>query len=108
MHEDIYKISKGNKDFNYIQPDPSESWAPHKIFNIGNSDPIPLLDYVEALEDSLGIKAIKNYMPMQDGDVALTSSDCSRLENWIKFRPKTSIKEGINQFVSWYKKFYGF
>ena len=100
--------AKGNKEFNYIQPDPSESWAPHKIFNIGNSDPIPLLDYVEALEDSLGIKAIKNYMPMQDGDVALTSSDCSRLETWIKFRPKTSIKEGINQFVSWYKNYYGF
>lgn len=108
--ESIYRLSSnaaiGNKSFDYIKPDPSESWAPHKIFNIGNSNPVPLLDYIGALEDAIGKKSIKNFMPMQDGDVSITSSDCSKLEEWIKFKPETSINKGINQFVKWYKEYY--
>ena len=75
--------AKPDPDFNCKDPDPSKSWAPHKVFNIGNSDPVELMDYVNALEISLGKKSIKNFMPMQDGDVPITASDCSKLENWI-------------------------
>lgn len=87
-------------------PDPSSSWAPYKVFNIGNSSPIPLMDYVSALESSLGISAIKDYQPMQPGDVPATSADTSALERWIGFKPKTSITEGISHFVKWYREFY--
>ena len=85
---------------------PNESWAPFKIFNIGNSTPTPLLKYVNALENSLGLKAIKEYAPMQPGDVKATFSDTSLLENWIDYKPKTSIEDGISKFVEWYKDFY--
>ena len=102
----IKNPSRPVKDFNFSDPDPSNSWAPHKIFNIGNSNPIPLLEYIEALEESIGKKSIKNFLPMQDGDVSVTSSDCSKLEEWINFKPKTSIKEGIDKFVHWYRDFY--
>ena len=62
--------------------------------------------YINAIEQCVGKKAIKNFMPMQDGDVSVTSSDCSKIEKWINFRPRTSIKEGINQFVSWYREYH--
>ena len=65
-----------------------------------------LLKYVEALESSLGIKAIKEYAPMQPGDVKATFSDTALLENWINYKPKTSIEDGISKFVEWYKDFY--
>ena len=102
----INKPAMGNKDFDYKHPNPSESWAPHKIFNIGNSNPVPLLEYIYAIERSLGKKAIKNYMPRQDGELSVTSSDCSKLEKWINFKPKTSINDGVEKFVSWYRNFY--
>ena len=98
--------AKSDKDFDFLDPDTGNSWAPHKIFNIGNSSPVPLLDYIHAIEKALKKNAIKNFMPMQDGDVSATSSDCSKLEKWIKFRPRTSIEEGVNKFVSWYRNFY--
>ncbi len=102
----ISNPAKSEKNFDFYDPDPSNSWAPHKIFNIGNSNPVSLLDYIAALESAIGKKAKKNFMPMQDGDVAITSSDCTKLENWINFRPQTSIKDGIDNFVSWYREFY--
>ena len=85
---------------------PNESWAPFKVFNIGNSSPTPLIEYVEALENALNIKAIKEYEKMQLGDVKSTYADISLLENWINYKPNTSIVSGINKFVTWYKKFY--
>ena len=85
---------------------PYESWAPYKVFNIGNSSPTPLIDYVEALENSLNIKAIKEYEEMQLGDVKSTYADTHLLEKWINYKPDTSIVDGINQFVNWYKDFY--
>ena len=88
--------------------DPNESWAPYKIFNIGNSNPTPLMDFIVALEDSLGKKAIKKYLPMQPGDVASTESNNKSLEEWINFKPNTSIKDGISKFVCWYKQFYNY
>ena len=90
-----------NKNF-----DPNESWAPYRIFNIGNSNPTPLMDFIVALENSLGKKAIKKYLPIQPGDVTSTESSNKLLEEWINFKPNTSIKDGINKFVTWYKEFY--
>ena len=95
-----------NKSFNYMDPDPSSSWSPHRIFNIGNSSPIKLMDYINEIEISLGKIAKKNYLPMQSGDVKATSADTYKLEKWINFKPNTSIKEGVNKFIEWYKDFY--
>ena len=94
------------KMFDKHNPNPSKSWAPYRLFNIGNSQPTHLLEYISAIEDELGIKAIKEYMPIQKGDVPATSSDCSELYTYIGFKPNTSIKKGIKEFISWYKKFY--
>ena len=95
-----------NKSFDYLNPNPDESWAPHSIYNIGNSCPIPLLKYVEELEKALGINAIKKYLPMQSGDVKATFSDTSKLEKFINYKPETSIKSGISKFVRWYRNYY--
>ena len=102
----INKPATPNINFNTNNPDPSDSWAPHKIFNIGNSTPTPLIEYIESIEDALGIKAKKLFLPMQQGDLAATESDSSSLEKWINFKPNTPIKEGINKFIKWYKDFY--
>ena len=80
--------------------------VPHKVFNIGNSNPVPLMRFVEALEDALGKKAIKNFLPLQLGDVASTHADTKLLENWINFKPNTPIEIGIRNFVNWYQEFY--
>ena len=90
-----------NKDLN-----PSSSWAPHKIFNIGNSNPIELIKYIEAIEDALQIKAIKEYQPIQPGDVKTTSADTNSLNNFINFKPNTPVTEGVKKFVDWYRSFY--
>ncbi len=97
---------KENKDFNKEDPDPSMSWAPYRIFNIGNSNPTPLMEYIEEIEENLGILANKEYMPIQAGDVPATSADIKKLEEYINFRPKTSIKKGVSEFIKWYKEFY--
>ena len=100
------KPASPNNSFNYKSPDPSSSWAPHRIFNIGNSNPVKLMDYIHEIEKSLGKIAKKNYLPMQPGDVKATYSDTNKLENWINFRPNTSIREGVKNFIDWYKDFY--
>tara|TARA_Y100001968_G_scaffold163546_1_gene149617 strand:+ start:14159 stop:15181 length:1023 start_codon:yes stop_codon:yes gene_type:complete len=102
----IKKKPLPTKDFDFYHPNPSTSWAPHNIFNIGNSKPIELMDYIKAIEDELKIEAIKEYLPMQPGDVEITSADTTRLQDWIGFKPKTTISYGINKFISWYKKYY--
>ncbi len=100
------KAAEGENDFNFENPDPSVSWAPYKIFNIGNSNPIKLMDYIHEIENALGKKAIKEYLPMQLGDVKATSADTTKLENWINFKPKTSIRSGVRKFVNWYMDYY--
>ena len=85
---------------------PSSSWAPHKIFNIGNSNPVELIKYIEAIEDALKIKAIKEYEPIQPGDVKTTSADTNSLNNFINFKPNTPVTEGVRKFVDWYRGFY--
>ena len=82
------------------------SSAPYRIFNIGSSKPVPLMDYIQALEKTLGIQAEKNFMGMQPGDVQSTSADTSKLANWIDYTPNTDIQVGIDNFVSWYKGYY--
>ncbi len=79
---------------------------PYKVFNIGNSNPVKLLDFIKSLEESIGQTAEKVYMPMQDGDVKATYADTSELENWVGFKPHTPLEQGINNFVIWYKKYY--
>ena len=103
----LNKPATPEKTFNTNAPNPSNSWAPHKVFNIGNSKPIQLIEYIKAIEDELGIKAKKRLLPMQLGDVAVTASDSSQLQEWIEFKPNTTVKEGIKQFIKWYKEFYG-
>ena len=93
--------------FDPAQPDPATSWSSHRVFNIGNSNPTPLLDYIEAIEQALGIKAEKQFLPMQPGDVPATAADTSALEAWTGFKPNTPVREGVAKFVAWYRGFYG-
>jgi UDP-glucuronate 4-epimerase len=92
--------------FDAATPDPATSWAPHRVFNIGNSNPTPLMAYIEALEAALGITAEKRFLPMQPGDVPATAADTTALEAWTGFRPNTPVREGVAQFVAWYREFY--
>lgn len=102
----IDKVATPNTSFDAKNPDPATSHAPYRIFNIGNNQPTPLMDYIEAIESALDKKAIKNLMDMQPGDVPLTSADTSELNQWVNFKPNTSIKEGVKRFVDWYRNYY--
>jgi UDP-glucuronate 4-epimerase len=104
--EVISKIPEGNKNWSGEKPDPSSSLAPYKIYNIGNNNPVKLLDFIEIIEKELNIKAIKNYLELQPGDVEATWADVDSLYNDIHYKPDTSIQTGIKNFISWYKKFY--
>lgn len=102
----IFKIPKSDNLFNKELPTPSSSWAPYRIFNIGNSNPTPLMKFISCIEEELEIKAIKTYLPMQPGDIKSTYADSLALEKWIDFKPRTSIKNGIKKFIHWYKSYY--
>ncbi len=102
----IKKPATSYSNFDREHPDPSLSWAPHRIFNVGNSQPTPLMEYIAAIEDTLKLKAKFNFLPMQKGDIKETYADNSALESWIDYKPTTSIKDGVNQFVKWYIDFY--
>ena len=104
----IEKPAVENNTFNKLVPEADSSWAPHKIFNIGNSSPVQLTDFIKILEEEIGIKAIKIMRPMQPGDVISTYADVSSIEEWINYTPKTNFKKGIKNFVNWYKKYYCF
>lgn len=127
---DVYNYGKMKRDFTYIDdiaeaivrlqdvipqadPDwtvetgsPATSSAPYRIYNIGNSSPVELMDYITALEEALGIEADKNMMPIQPGDVLETSADTQPLQAVTGFKPETSVKEGVKNFVDWYRGFY--
>ena len=92
--------------FDAAHPDPATSWAPHRVFNIGNSKPIPLMEYIEAVEKALGVNAEKELLPMQPGDVPATAADTLALEAWVDFKPNTPVEEGVARFVEWYRQFY--
>jgi len=93
--------------FDARHPDPASSTAPYRIFNIGNHQPTPLLDYVTALEQALGMQAKKNLLPMQPGDVPATFADVEALHAWVGFRPSTPVAEGVRRFVEWYRAYHG-
>tara|TARA_Y100001978_G_C23671705_1_gene424129 strand:+ start:535 stop:1563 length:1029 start_codon:yes stop_codon:yes gene_type:complete len=102
----INKPATPDHNFNGNKPNPSTSWASHRIFNLGNENSIKLLDFIQLLEDELGMKSLKEYEKMQLGDVQFTSSDCSSLKEWIGPYDFTSIETGIKKFINWYKDFY--
>lgn len=92
--------------FDASQPKSSISDAPYRIFNIGNSQPEKLMDFIGLLEDAIGKKAQKEFLPMQAGDVKATYADTSVLEAWVGFKPSTSLQNGIKEFVEWYRDYY--
>jgi len=127
---DVYNHGEMHRDFTYIDdiseaivrlqagiPQPNPAWtveqgspatssAPYHVYNIGNSTPVKLMEYIKALEQALGIEARKNMLPMQPGDVLDTSADTAELYRVIGFKPETSVEEGVKRFVEWYKSFY--
>jgi len=127
---DVYNQGQMKRDFTYIDdiaeaivrlqdviPQADENWtveagspatssAPYRVYNIGNSQPVTLINYIEAIEKALGITAVKNLMPMQPGDVLETSADTEALFKAIGFKPQTSVEEGVKRFVDWYRDFY--
>lgn len=127
---DVYNNGQMTRDFTYIDdiaeaivrlqdviPQPDDSWtveagspasssAPYRVYNIGNSQPTSLMTYIESLEKALGIEAKKNMLPMQPGDVLGTSADTQPLYQAINFRPQTSVEQGVQHFVEWYRRFY--
>ena len=102
----IKKPPTEDNSFENSKNNPSISWAPFNIFNIGNSTSIKLLDFIQVLEEELGIPAIKEFKKMQPGDVISTYANCSKLENYINFKPKTDLRKGIKEFLKWYKEYY--
>ncbi len=102
----VEKPAQPNPEWSGANPDPSSSYAPYKIYNIGNNSPVRLMEFVEAIENKLGKKAKKNYMDLQPGDVPETYANVDDLFKNIEFKPETSIQDGVNQFVDWYLNYY--
>ncbi|MCP9849578.1 NAD-dependent epimerase [Cyanobium sp. Morenito 9A2] len=96
------KPATPDPSFDPLEPNPATAAAPHRLFNIGNSQPTALLRFIEVLEDALGVKAIPQFEPMQPGDVAATAADTSALEAWVGFAPHTPLEQGIGRFARWY------
>jgi UDP-glucuronate 4-epimerase len=106
VKEALFKSATPNTNFDAKNPDPASSYAPYRIFNIGNNQPLPLMHFIETLEGTLGKKAILKMMDMQAGDVKETAADTSELNRWVNFKPNTSIKEGVKRFIDWYQTYY--
>jgi UDP-glucuronate 4-epimerase len=102
----IEKIPEPDPEWRGDKPDPGTSYAPYKIYNIGNNNPVELLTYINVIEEALGKKAIKNMMPLQPGDVPATYADVDDLMRAVGFKPETSVKNGIAKFVEWYREYY--
>jgi UDP-glucuronate 4-epimerase len=101
------KTPTPNSEWDGDHPDPGTSMCPYKIYNIGNNNPVDLMDFISVLENILGTTAKKEFLGMQPGDVPATYADIEDLVEDVGFRPKTSIDVGISNFVSWYKEYYG-
>ncbi|MDQ6956575.1 MAG: NAD-dependent epimerase, partial [Mariprofundaceae bacterium] len=101
------KTASANTQWDGKSPDPASSKAPWRVYNIGNSSPVELMDYIQAIEKALGMEAKKNFMPMQAGDVPATSADVQALIDDVGFKPDTSVEEGVRRFVKWYRGYYG-
>lgn len=96
-----------SQTFDACQPDPATSNAPYRVFNVGNHRPVSLMTYIETLEHVLGVKAEKRLLPMQDGDVRATNANIMELTSWTDFAPTTTVREGVERFVTWYRAYYG-
>jgi len=102
----VPKAAEPDKTWSGVTPDPATSFAPYRVYNIGNNKPVELLRFIEVIEEKLGKKAVKNFLPIQDGDVPETYADVNDLIREIDFRPATPIEEGIGKFVDWYTEYY--
>ncbi len=102
----IYKLPEPDPDWNGDDPDPCTSYAPYRIYNIGNNRQVELMRYIEVLEDCLGKKAEKNFLPLQMGDVPATYADVDDLVQDIDFKPDTPVEKGIRRFTEWYRSYY--
>jgi len=95
-----------NDDWDPAKPDPGTSRAPYRLYNIGNQQPVELMDYIAAIEKCLGMKAEKNLLPLQAGDVPDTWADTEDLVADVDYQPSTTIEVGVKKFVDWYLEFY--
>ncbi len=95
-----------NPAFDSAQADSATSNVPYRVFNIGNNNPVPLLDFIACIEDALARKAVLNLLPLQDGDVPRTYANTDALNDWVGFVPRTRIDHGVNRFVAWYRDYY--
>jgi len=100
------KIPEPNPNWSGDSPDPSSSYAPFRLYNIGNSRPIELLHFIQVLEDCLGIKAEKVFLPLQSGEVCVTYADVDSLIKDVGFQPSTPLDIGVKRFVNWYRVYY--
>ncbi len=99
-------IPKPNPDWSGDRPDPGSSFAPYKVYNIGNSSPVELMTFIEAIETCLGKTAEKEFLPLQPGDVPETAADVGDLMKDVGFRPRTPVAEGVRRFIDWYREYY--
>lgn len=99
------RIPKGNPAFSTDAPDPGSSYAPYKVYNIGNHQPVELMTFIKAIENALGQEATKNFLPMQPGDVVATYADVEELKRDVGFEPKVLLEEGISKWVAWYREY---
>ena len=102
----IPRPSQPNAEWSGMTPDPATSFAPYRVFNIGNNKPVELLQFIEVIEQKLGRKAVKNLLPLQDGDVPETFADVEDLMREVDFKPSTPIEVGIGNFIDWYINYY--
>jgi len=100
-------VAEPNQEWSGLKPDPGSSRAPWRVYNIGNSKPVELMDYIGALERELGKTAEKEFLPLQPGDVPDTYADVEQLMEDVQYKPQTSVDDGIKRFVVWYREYYG-
>ena len=102
------RLPQANPNWSGAAPDPGTSSAPYKIYNIGNNNPVELIEFIEVIESALGKRAQKEFMDLQPGDVVATYADVDDLMQDVGFKPTTPIEVGVGRFVQWFKEFYGY
>lgn len=106
IYQVMLKPPVANPHFNHQNPIPNKSSAAYQLLNIGNNSPVQLLDFIVAIEEKLGKKALINFEPLQQGDVNKTYADTTELQNWVNYKPSTPIKVGISKFIDWYRAYF--
>ena len=102
----LAKPATPDLSFDPLEPDPATAAAPHRLFNLGNAQPVELLRFIELLEAALGVEAVKDFHPLQPGDVLATAANTQRLEAWVGFKPSTPIETGVQRFAVWYREWW--